>query len=53
MIGVLTGDYPLKTDKTTYIFASYTKWLEQHGIRWVPINIYENIDTIEEKLSKL
>lgn len=40
LVGILTLDHPQIKDKTTYFPASYSKWLEQTGLRWIPINMY-------------
>jgi gamma-glutamyl hydrolase len=47
IIGILTQPTPstwLKPNRTTYIAASYVKYLEATGVQVVPIRMYQSID---------
>lgn len=53
LIGITGLDLPQYRNTTTssaYFPKSYTKWLEQHGIDWAPIYVYEDAAAIDEKL---
>ena len=53
IVGVLTlhisknKHYPRHS---TYLYTSYGKWLEESGIRWIPILLYDSQRTIRKKL---
>lgn len=56
VIGILTlhtapkFEYP---ENTSYMYTSYSKWIEQSEMRWIPISVYEPIDVVLDKLRKV
>jgi len=52
VVGVLTQDYS-GTAGSTYIAASYIKYLESAGARVVPIHYGDDLDSITDKMGKL
>ena len=56
IVGILTlhvtknHHYP---SKSSYFYTSYAKWLEESGIRWIPILLYDSQKTIRKKLENV
>ena len=55
VIGIVTLDVQKKLNlkKTTYMFTSYTKWLEENNLEWIPISIYDTKKSVYKKLKKI
>lgn len=53
VIGILTlhtsskFDYPIGS---TYVYSSYTKWIEESEMRWIPISVFDSVDVVARKL---
>ena len=56
VVGITGLDLPKyrnTTSRSAYFLKSYTKWLEQHNINWVPVNMYESDEELDIKLDSL
>ena len=49
VVGILTLRHK-EIKENSYFFASYTKWLESVGLRWVPLLVQETEEQLMTKL---
>lgn len=40
-------------DGTSYMYTSYSKWVEQSEMRWIPISVDDSPEVIKKKLEKV
>lgn len=40
-------------DGTSYIYTSYSKWVEQSEMRWIPVSVYDSPEVLKKKLEKV